>query len=125
MRAVTPKTMYDREGFEMLRAEGEEGFCEGESRVDNEMEGYNGNSRLLVKPLKVVLRSYLNRSGFCKREVCGRVIEGAMVKLVVRKVGLKGSKLSIGPPILLGGKGVDKVWGTRREGALRKLRGDY
>ena len=38
---------------------------------------------------------------------------------------MKGSKLSIGPPILLGGKGVDKVGGTGREGALRKFRGNY
>ena len=65
-RAVTPKAMYDREGFEMLRTKGEEGFCEGKGRVDDEMESYDGNPRLLVKPLKVVLRSYLNRSGFCE-----------------------------------------------------------
>ena len=45
--------------------------------------------------------------------------------MVVREVGLKGSKLPIGPPILLGGKGIDKVGGARREGALRKLRGNY
>ena len=45
--------------------------------------------------------------------------------MIVGEVGLKSSKLSIGPPILLGSKGVDKVGGTRREGALRKLRGDY
>ena len=78
-RTVTPKTMYNREGFEMLRTKGEEGLCEGEGRVNDEMEGDNGNSRLLVKPLKVVLRSYLNRSGFCEGEVCSRAIEGAMV----------------------------------------------
>ena len=76
---VTPKTVYNREGFEMLGPKREEGFCEGEGRVDDEMEGDNGNSRLFVKPLEVVLRSYLDRSGFCEGEVCGRVIEGAMV----------------------------------------------
>ena len=38
---------------------------------------------------------------------------------------MEGSKLSIRPPILLGGKSVDKVGGTGGEGALRKFRGDY
>ena len=89
------------------------------------MEGYEGNSRLLMKPLKVVLRSYLNGSRFCKGKVGGRVIKGPMIKLFVRKVGVESSKLSIRPPVLLGGKSVDKVGGTGGEGALRKLRGDY
>ena len=48
-----------------------------------------------------------------------------MKELVVREVRLEGSKLSIGPPILLGGKSVDKVGGRRWERALRKFRGDY
>ena len=54
-----------------------------------------------------------------------RAIEGLMMKLVVRKVGMEGSKLSIRPPVLLGGKSVDKVGRTGREGTLRKFRGDY
>ena len=45
--------------------------------------------------------------------------------MIVREIGLESPELSIRPPVLLGGKGVDKVGGTRREGALRKLRGDY
>ena len=65
-RAVTPKAMNNRERFKMLRTEGKKGFCKGEGRVDDEMEGYKRNSRLLVKPLEVVLRSYLDRSGFGK-----------------------------------------------------------
>ena len=123
--AVTPKTMNNRERFEMLRTKGEEGFRKGEGRMNDKMEGYERNSRLLMKPLKVMLRSYLDGSGFCKGKVCSRTIEGAMKELVVREVRLKGSKLSIGPPILLGGKSVDKVWGRRGEGALRKFGGDY
>ena len=78
-RAVTPKAMYNREGFEMLRTEGKKGFSKSKSRMDDEMEGYDGNPRFLVKPLKVVLRSYLDRSGFCEGEMCSRAIEGAMV----------------------------------------------
>ena len=124
-RTITPKAMDDGKGFEMLRTEGKEGFCECKSGMDDEMEGDDGNSRLLVKPLKIVLRSYLDRSGFRKGEVCSRTIEGTMVKLVVRKVRLQSSKLSIRPPVLLGGKSVDEVGGTGRERALRKLRGDY
>ena len=83
-RTVTPKAMNNRERFKMLRTKGEEGFSEGEGRMDDEMEGYKRNSRLLMKPLEVVLCSYLNRSGFCKREVCSGAIEGAMKELVVR-----------------------------------------
>ena len=104
---------------------GEEGFCKGEGRVYDEVESYNRNSRLLMKPLKVVLRSYLDRSRFCEGEVCSRTIEGAMKELIVRKVRLKSSKLPIGPPILLGGKSVDKVGGTGGERTLRKFRGNY
>ena len=124
-RAVTPKAMNDREGFKMLRAEGKKGFCKGESRVDNEMESYKGNSRLFMKPLEVVFRPYLNRSGFCEGKVCSRTIEGAMEELVVRQVRLKSSKLPIRPPILLGGRSVDKVGRTGGERTLRKFRGNY
>ena len=54
-RAVTPKAMNNRERFEMLRTKGEEGFCKGEGRADDEVESYDRNSRLPMKPLKVVL----------------------------------------------------------------------
>ena len=47
------------------------------------------------------------------------------MKLVVRKIGLEGPKLPIRPPVLLGGKGVDKVGRAGRKGALRKFRGNY
>ena len=57
--------------------------------------------------------------------MCSRPIEGAVIKLIVGKVRMKGSKLSIRPPVLLGGKSVDKVGGTGGKGALRKFRGDY
>ena len=53
-RAVTPKAMNNRESFKMLRTKGEEGFCKSEGRMDDEMEGYERNSRLLMKPLEVV-----------------------------------------------------------------------
>ena len=124
-RTVTPKAMYNREGFEMLGTKGEEGFCECKGGMDDEVEDYNGDSRFLVKPLKVVFRSYLNRSRFCEGEVCSRAIESPMMELIVRKIGMESSKLSIRPPVLLGGKSVDKVGGTGGEGALRKFRGDY
>ena len=124
-RTVTLKAMYDREGFEMLGTKCEEGFCECKCGMDDEVEGYNGYPRLLVKPLKVVLRSYLKRSWFCEGEVGSGAIEGPMIKLIVRKVGMESSKLSIRPPVLLGGKSVDKVGRTGGEGALRKFRGDY
>ena len=63
-RAITPKAMNNREGFKMLRTEGKKGFRKGEGRVDDEMEGYKGNSRFFMKPLEVMLRPYLNRSRF-------------------------------------------------------------
>ena len=120
-RTITPKTMYNREVFEMLRTEGEEGFCECKCGVDNEVECNNGNPRLLVKPLEIVLCSYLNGSRFGKGEVGSWAIEGPMVKLFVRKIGVEGSKLSIRPPILLGGKSIDEVGGAGGKGTLRKL----
>ena len=93
--------------------------------MDNEVKGYKGNPRLLVKPLKVVLRSYLDGSGFCKGEVGSRAIKGMMIKLSVGQVRVKGSKLPIRPPVLLGGKGIDEVGGTGGKGTLHKFRWDY
>ena len=55
VRTITPKAMDNRERFEMLRAKGEEGFCKGEGGMDDEMEGYERNPGLLMKPLEVVL----------------------------------------------------------------------
>ena len=124
-RAITPEAMNNRERFEMLRTKGEEGFCKGEGRMDDEVEGYYRDSRFFVKPLEVMLGSYLNGSRFREGEVCSRTIEGAMKELAVRKVRLKSSKLSIRPPILLGSKSVNKVGRAGGEGALRKFRGDY
>ena len=120
-RTITPEAMDNREGFEMLGAEGKEGFCKCKGRVDDEMECNDRNPRLLMKPLKVVLQSYLNRSRFCEGEVGSGTIEGAMMKLPVREVRVKCSKLSIGPPILLSGKSIDKVGGTGGKGALGKF----
>ena len=54
-RAVTPKAMNNRERFKMLRSESKKGFGEGEGGVDDKMKGYKRNSRLLMKPLEVVL----------------------------------------------------------------------
>ena len=65
-RAVTPEAMDDRKGFEMDRAESKKGFPKGESRVDDEVEGYQRNPRFLMDPLEVVFNPYLNRSGFGK-----------------------------------------------------------
>ena len=65
-RAITPKTMDNRERFEMLRSKSEQGFCEGESGVDNKMESDNWNPRFLMKPLEVVFRPYLYRSRLCE-----------------------------------------------------------
>ena len=124
-RTVAPKAMYNREGFKVLGSKGKEGFGECKGGVDDKMEGDYGNPRLLVKPLEVVLRPYLDRSRFCKREMGGGAIEGPMVKLFVREIGVKGPKLSIRPPVLLGGKSVDKVGGTGGKRTLRKFRGDY
>ena len=102
-RAVTPKAMYNREGFEMLGTEGKERLSECKGGMDDEMEYGDGNPRFLMEPLEIVLCSYLNRSWFGEGEMGSRAVESLMVKLIVRKIGMKGSKLSIRPPILLGG----------------------
>ena len=52
---ITPKAMYNRKGFKVLRTEGEEGFGESKGGVDNKMKGYKGNPRSFMKPLKVML----------------------------------------------------------------------
>ena len=40
--------MNNREGFEMNRTEGEEGFPKGESGMDDEVKSYYGNPGFLV-----------------------------------------------------------------------------
>ena len=65
-RAVTPKTVDNREGFEVNRTEGKKGFPKGECGMDDEVESYYGNPRFLVKPLEVMFSPYLNRSRLCK-----------------------------------------------------------
>ena len=94
-RAVTPKAVDDRERFEMDGSEGKKGFAECKCRMDDEVESYYRDSGLFMKPLEVVLRPYLNRSGFGEGEVGSGAIEGTMIKLSVREVRLEGSKLSI------------------------------
>ena len=76
---IAPQAMYDRKGFKVLRTESEERFSESKGGVDNKMEGYKGNPRFFMKPLKVMLGSYLDRSGFGKRKVGGRTIERTMI----------------------------------------------
>ena len=81
VRAITPKAMDDREGFEMNGTKGKKGFTECKGRMDNEVEGYYGNPRFLVEPLEVMFCPYLNRGGFGEREMGSRAIEGTMMKL--------------------------------------------
>ena len=42
-RAVVPETMDDGKWFKVNRTKGEVGFSEGESGVDDKVEGYYGN----------------------------------------------------------------------------------
>ena len=42
-RTVTPKAVYNREGFEMLGTEGKKRFCECKGGVDDEVKGDEGN----------------------------------------------------------------------------------
>ena len=95
--------MDDGERFKVNRAKGKKWLPKGKGGVDDEVEGYYGNSRFHMKPLKVVFSPYLKRSGFCKREICGRSIEWPMMELIVRKVRMESSKLPIRPPVLLSG----------------------
>ena len=120
-QAITPNAVNNGEGFKLDGTEGKKGFSKSKCRMDDEVKGDNGNPGFLVEPLKVVLRPYLDGGRFCKGEVGSGAIEGPMVKLFVRKIGVEGSKLSVGPPVLLSGKSVDKVGGTRGKGALRKF----
>ena len=89
--------------------------------MDDEVEGYYGDSSFLAKPLKIMFCPYLNRSRFGKGEMGSWMIKGAMMELPMRKVGMESSKLPIRPPILLGGKSIDEVGRIGGEGALRKL----
>ena len=94
-RTITPKAVDDGEGFEMNGTKGKQGFAECKCGMDDEVEGYYRDSRLVMEPLEVVFGPYLNGSGFCEGEVGSGVVEGAMIKLPMREVRLESSKLSI------------------------------
>ena len=53
--AIVPKTMDNGEWFKMDGTEREKRFSKGEGGVDDEVEGYYGNPRFLMEPLKVML----------------------------------------------------------------------
>ena len=120
-RAITPETVNDGEGLEVDGTEGKKGLAECKCRMDDEVESYYRNPGFLMEPLKVMLSPYLNRGWFGEGEVSSRAIEGAVVKLPVREIGLEGSKLSIRPPVLLSGESVDEVGRIGGEGALSKV----
>ena len=65
-RAIVPEAMDDGEWFKVNGAKGKERFSKGESGVDEKVEGYYGNPRFLMKPLKVMLSPYLKRSWLCE-----------------------------------------------------------
>ena len=52
---VVPKAVDNGKRLQVTGSECEERFSKCESRVDDKVEGYYGNSRFLVQPLKVML----------------------------------------------------------------------
>ena len=66
--------------------------------MNDKVEGHNSEGRVDFSPLEVMFSSYLNRGRESEGKGNERTIEGVMAQLSFSPIGLKGSKLSIGPP---------------------------
>ena len=101
-------------------------FEETVYRRDNNVEGEDDEIIFLSSPLEVVFQANLNRSGVSK----GSGDNGFIVRNV-KELGrseafiLKGTQLSIGPPILVPRHYLQKPGRVGGEGASSKFRGDY
>ena len=71
-----------------------------------------------------MLRADLNRGGRVKTEGDNRFINGAVSELALCSIGLKGSKLSIRPPVLVVGKRGEENRRIGWEGASSVFRGN-
>ena len=64
-----------------------------------------------------MFRTDLNRGGCGKTERNNGFINGAMSELALSSIGLKGTKLSVRPPVLIVGKRGEEDGRIGREGA--------
>ena len=71
-----------------------------------------------------MLGTNLDRGGCGEAEGDSRFINGAMPKLAFSSISLKGTKLSIRPPVVVVGKGSEEDRRVGREGASNIFRGN-
>ena len=102
------------------------GFEETVHRRNDDVKGEDDEIIFLSSPLEVMFQADLDGSGVSK----GGGNNGFIVRNVEQLGGieafvLKGSQLSIGPPVLVPRHYLQKPGRIGGEGTGRKLRGDY
>ena len=123
-RAVVPKNMDDGEIPKMSSRDFKVRLFESEGGMDDDVDGNQSERRIDFSPLEVMFRTYLNRGGGSKTEGDDGFINGTMSELALSSIGLKGTKLPIGPPVLIVGKRSEKGRRIGRERASGVFRGN-
>ena len=123
-RAIVPKNVDNREVLKMSPCNVKEGFCEGERGMDDDVDCNQGEGRIDFSPLEVVLGTDLDRGGCGEAEGDDGFINGAMPKLALSSVSLKGTKLPVRPPVVVVGKRGEEDRRVGREGASGVFRGN-
>ena len=121
-----PETNNRRMGFITVGNDLIVGFKEAEDGGDDDMERDNDVIGLYGSPLEIVFGPNLNGGGECE----GEGNDGFIICKVEQLTGpeafiLKGSELSIGPPVLRSRNVLQKFGRIGREGASSKFRGNY
>ena len=86
---IVPQDMNNREVLEVGTSYVEKGFGEGERRMNDKMDGNDGQRRVDFSPLEVMLRAYLNRRRGSEAERDDGSINWAMSKLPFCPVSLE------------------------------------
>ena len=80
-----------------------EGFGESKGGVDDDVDCNYGKGRVDFPPLEVMLQANLDGGGRSEAKGNDRAVNGAMTKLSLSLIDLKGSQLPVGPPIVMMG----------------------
>ena len=125
-QAVVPEAEDGRVRFVAVNNYLELRFKEAVHWRDDNMEGEDDEIIFLSSPLEIVFRADLNRSGVSKGGGDNRFIVCNVEELGRSEAFiLKGSQLSIGPPVLVPRHYLQESGRIGGEGASSKLRGDY
>ena len=120
--AIVPKDVNDGEVPKVSPSNLKVRLLKSEGGMNDDVDGNQSERRVDFSPLEVMFRAYLNRGWSSKTEGDDGFINGTMSELALSSISLKGTKLPIGPPVLVMGKRGEedgRVGGERASGVFR------